>query len=191
MKAIVWFSNVYFTLFYAWTLLFIASALYAVARRYFYEDPTYPGAAPTILLIVALLPLPFYVGVISVAKWKLKQGYLTKKFIGLVLFPIANFLKLLPYLTRQKTWVKLVAFQLLTLCCSITGYATFGLIYEIAASRSVIRVWDWVLVLFIYGPGILFLLTSTLYWKYYVLSQNPVFQLMLLHPEGRRVAKGG
>ena len=188
VKLIMWVSNIYFTLFYILALFCAYVGLYAVVRKYVYEDEFYQGPSAYDLILLILI-LPFYAGVISVAKRKLKQGYLTKKFVGLVLFPIANFLKVLPYLTRQRTWVKLVVFQLLVLCCSLTGEGTYLLISELAKGHSIPRGDWWFILLIFYLPGVLFLLTSTLYWKYYVLSQNPVFQLMLLHPQGRRIAK--
>jgi hypothetical protein len=188
VKQIVWIANIYFTLFYTFTLFFVWIGMSTLVDKFFYKDFLYQRlpATPYILLTTALF---FYICIILLTKYRLKKGYLTKKFLSLAIFPIANFLKVLPYLTRRKPWIKLVLFQLLTLCFSPIGVVAFYAIYSLITSGRSLDSMPVLAVFF--GVGLLFVILSSLYWKYYVLSQNPVSQLMLMHPQGRKIASDG
>jgi len=188
VKVIVWLANIYFTLFYIFTLFVVGLGLLSLIEKFRSEELFYPGT-PTSFLLFLISPLFFYLCLILITRYRLKKGYLTRKFFGLIIFPTANFMKILPYLTRRRPWVKLILFQLLTLCFSLPGMVTFELIYRFSAGEGLPV--DPIGYFIFYGSGILFLILSTLYWKYYILAQNPVLQLMLLHPEGRKLANEG
>lgn len=189
VKVIVWLSNIYFTIFYLAVLYYAVLSL----NEIFWLYSEVPFRYRTLFItesILQILPLLFYSGIILVTKYKLKKGYLTKKFFGLVLSPIANFLKVLPYLTRRKSRTKLLSFQLLVLLFSTTGVLTFVLFYGYIYSPNSFHI-AFKYYAQDYGMGIIFLVLSSLYWKYYVLSQNLVSQLILMHPQGRKIVSEG
>jgi hypothetical protein len=186
VNLIVVLSNMVFTVFYAFTLLVVYFGLIFLIEGLSSEEPVRVH-----LIDIFMITSPFfYLCLILITRHRLKKGFLTRKFFALMLLPIANFMKVLPYLTRRRPWVKLILFQLLTLFFSASGLFTSALIYELFTED---KPFDYPLeqYAFFYVPGLLFLILSTLYWKYYILAQNPVLQLMLLHPEGRKLANEG
>lgn len=187
VKVIVLISNIYFTIFYIFVLFYVGEGIFSLIRLTSHKNFYYLRTDTKIYFIALLLSLLFYIGIILITKNKLKKGFLTEKFFSLLLFPIANFLKVLPYLTRQKPRIKLISFQLLVLCFSGAGIFTFFLVYDFVFSGGSWRPLEYYLQH--YGIGVLFFVLSSLYWKYYVLSQNPVLQLMLMHPQGRKITK--
>lgn len=119
---------------------------------------------------------------ILITKRKLKKR-LNKQFAGILVNPIPNFLRVLPYITRYKPTTKLIVFQLLVICLSPFPL-TF---YNVFISR---RLWNFLsnpFIVFILTLPVLFVLLSRYYWKHNVIAQNPVIELIAMHPLGRKL----
>ncbi|HET6978754.1 MAG TPA: NACHT domain-containing protein [Pyrinomonadaceae bacterium] len=179
----VWVADIYFFVLQLFVLFYAFRAVVFIST-FEYTRRTMPLRDVVLSCIFILAPL-FYLALMLVTKRKLKKGIMSRKFYNVVAFPIRNFLNVLPYITKQRPAIKLLLFQVLVL----------GL------SPLLIALWpsplDYLLNLrfLTYSPRTFliwtepwfFLPLSVLFWKYKVLAQNPVYELITMHPKGRKL----
>lgn len=165
---------VYFTLLYVIVLLYGFGAAWTL----FYELSEIESEFLLAISAGALTPL-FYVAIILLTKRKLKTGFASKQFVYLVMFPTMNFMRVLPYITKYRPGMKLVVFQILALFFSPFGVALFVLLSGFSVSDSIVPI--------LIVQTVVFLSLSTIYWKYRVRAQNPVYELIKMHPQGRKL----
>jgi len=180
-------SNVYFVLFYLYLLIFqiwvsynkyLDSDISNVVR---YFDPGYVSH-PGVKYIYLFMPISimFYIALTVFTKIRTRKKILSESILGILFCVFPNFLRVLPYVTKVNIFVKLVFFEFLVILFSfIGGYIIdVGLIMAFTNTEVSIVFWP------SYLP---FCLLSVLYMKLIVLKENTIYQLMLLHPDGRKI----
>jgi hypothetical protein len=116
---------------------------------------------------------------------KLKRKILGLSIIDTIFCPFANFLKLLPYVGKMNVWIKWVF--LFCLPSIVFSYSLGLYFHKIPISGDGYIALS---VLYII-PAFILILLSFLYLKYIVLKANPIYHLILLHPEGRKLLREG
>lgn len=176
-------ANVYFVLFFLLMVVYEYFVIQFVRAIYYSRRSMTVGDVVTILPILVLII--FYVAAVVVAKRKLKKRFFSLQFVGLIFNPIGNFLKVLPYITKRNPMLKVVVFLFVIIGLSPFSYYMVVILEE-GFSMLKLFLSSPLSVLVITEPFV-FVPLTLYYWKYRVLTQNPVFELMLLHPQGRQL----
>jgi hypothetical protein len=134
-------------------------------------------ALPPILFVIILAIFSFR---------KLNKEFLPKEILASVFFSFQNFHKILPYFTKQKLWLKFIILHFVAFLCSPAAVVSIIILYNYFEYNQKIY-WDFAFILLISSPNLVFLIGSFIYLRFYVLKQNPIYQLILLHPEGKRL----
>ncbi|HXQ34458.1 MAG TPA: hypothetical protein VN843_10625, partial [Anaerolineales bacterium] len=145
--------------------------------------------------VVFVFPMSVYIAgallcifLILITKRKLKKKVFSRPFVSIALNPIRNFLKVLPYISRYKPTTKLILFQSLVICLSpccplvvLTLY--YGVDYGQFSWSSLLNPF----AVFALTLPFLFVFLSRYYWKHRILAENPVIELIAMHPQGRKL----
>lgn len=172
---LAWASSAYLAFFSFFTLVIYIMGFINFLTSY----STWSGYDVFVFAMVTTT-LAFYICLISFIKYKLKKN--RGEILQLIFSPLNNSLKLLPYLTKYNLWVKLSAYFILIYFFSLTSLATFQLFhyrgegFEASSKQS---------LGFFFILYLLFCLASVVYVKKYVLRENPIYHLMMLHSNGR------
>ena len=101
-------------------------------------------------------------------------------------------ISILPYFTKLNIWVRLILLLLSVFTFSIWPVVIWHLVVErdtfsFANLLSLLFSWGGGFLIVFTLPYIIFCSTAHLYLRFSVLKQNPISQLMLLHPEARQI----
>jgi len=188
-KTIIWAAMAYFMIFYFGVLY---AAWYFPGMLAMLNDNTptllqvYPVPYRIFSLMILGLPVLFYLSLIVFTKLRMQKGTVGKQFGLLIASPIPRFMTVLPYVTRYRPWIKLFAFQILTLTLSPFGHIVVWLIMSKQLNPHFSTHLDAFDIFYLLAP-VFFLPLSFAYWRFQVLSQNPVYELIKMHPQGRKL----
>jgi len=133
-----------------------------------------------------LPPILFVMILATLSYLKLNKEFTIKEILASVLFSFQNFHKIMPYFTKQKLWLKFLILHFIAFFCSpMSIYLIKNLYTYFYYSKEIY--WDPTTILLFLSPNLVFLTGSFIYLKFYVLKQNPIYQLILLHPEGKKL----
>ena len=181
---ILWHSlaNVYFMSFWAvqlylWFLNFRLWATYDFSRRTM-------SVEQIVLFSSDILSLMLYLLAMLVTLRKLRIPISSLQFVKVLINPIPNILKVLPYITKLTAWTKLIGLLILIIGLSKFPFVVKDVVSILLESRLVYI--DPIGLFILTSP--LFLIPATLYyWEYRVLAQNPIYELITMHPRGRQL----
>lgn len=148
----------------------------------------FSGISGATLLELLRPTLPFVLfdlALFALAFRRLRHQLTSVDIASLLIIPHWHFLKILPHLTGPQLWVKVFVFHLLFACCNMFGVVLFGHLFD-----TLILAADMVYsprVTISFGVLLISVLASLCYLNFRVLAQDPIYQLLLLHPEGRRL----
>jgi hypothetical protein len=171
----------YFVLFFLMMVLVEYASL-----RYVLDFPFSRRTMETITIVSLscqlALTIMYLAGVVITSR-KLKRKFFSRQFVRIVANPIGNFLKVLPYLGKWRPSIKLITFLLALILLSPFP---FHIYYIWSYGLDLLRFRTFWSFFVLIEPFLLVPLTIY-YWKYHVLAQNPVFELMMMHPQGRQL----
>jgi hypothetical protein len=186
-------ANVYFVLVLGWSILWNGFLwqweMYLdedIASIYRYCDFNYfMNYKYKFEVLFSLLFCIYFIFLLIFTHIKLKRKFFSLSIIDTIFCPFANFLKLLPYVGKMNVWVKWI----FLFCLPTTVFsAFFGVCFDETSMSSD----DYIgLSVFYILPTLVLISLSFLYLKYIVLKANPIYHLILLHPEGRKLLREG
>ncbi len=154
-----------------------------------FKNTSLPEPISTIWAIWLMLSPVFFIltlGIIS--HLKLRRRFNLSQISNSLFFPLQNFHDILPHFTRQRLAVKQIVLHSLAFFCSPAGWLSIALTYAYFFTKIADSIGALILVFSILLlPNMMLLFASLIYLKLHVLRQNPIYQLILLHPEGKKL----
>jgi hypothetical protein len=172
-------ANTYFVLFFLTMVYFDYTAVRFINHSI--EQRRTMATTEIVSLTFRFALLLIYVAAVVITKYKLKKRFLSAQFLGIVFNPIGNSLKVLPYITKLESRTKLTLFLVGIICLSPFPFLLSRMVANGFGPFVSIPI-----VFNLISPVLITPLTLY-YWKHRVLAQNPVFELMMMHPQGRQL----
>ncbi|MDM8556570.1 NACHT domain-containing protein [Desulfococcaceae bacterium HSG7] len=191
-------ANVYFVLFLGWSIFwngflvqwdeYLSNDISNISR---YFDVNYcVNDEYKYAVFFGMLFCVYYIFLILYTHLKMKRNVFSFSIIDTIFCPFSNFLKLIPYVIKIGVWINWI---ILFCVPSVTFTYFFGLYFDSLSGQNTGIIKSIMLLSLPYFyiiPSFVLILLSFLYLKYIVLKANPIYHLMLLHPEGRKVLRG-
>jgi len=180
MRITVWLSNIYFTAFLAFAVYLQSDVTMGVIQDW--NRIRWYSELDLIWFLIA--PLWMYLFIVVLTQLKLGRRLLSLDTIGTLIFPISNFWKAYRNNVTSRKWLKFASVQIIMFF--FNPITLIALLQFMRLPKDILVAKFSTITLFL-GLYVLLAALSAAYLKFYLLTGNPIFQLLLLHPEGKKV----